>query len=95
MNRRVVALAAVLGGLLATVAAASRVSAPASESAGVGLPDWVVTYAYAGLVVVALAGIPTLVGLGDWDAGSVEAAWCLPTGSPREWSRTPRRTTSS
>jgi hypothetical protein len=64
MNRRVVALASVLGGLLATVAAASRVSAPASESAGVGLPEWVVTYAYAGLVVVALAGIPTLVLLG-------------------------------
>ena len=64
MNRRVVALAAALGGLLAVVAAASAVSAPASEGGGLGLPEWVVTYGYAALVLVALVGIPTLVLLG-------------------------------
>ena len=64
MNRRVAALSAALGGLLAVVAAAAAVSAPASEAGGLGLPEWVVTYAYAALVVVALAGIPTLVLLG-------------------------------
>ena len=64
MNRRVVALGAALGGLLAVVAAASAVSSPAAEGGGLGLPEWVVTYAYAGLVLVALAGIPTLVLLG-------------------------------
>lgn len=64
MNRRVVALAAALGGLLAVVAAASAVSTPASEGGGLGLPEWVVTYSYAVLVLVSLAGIPTLVLLG-------------------------------
>ena len=64
MNRRVVALAAALGGLLAVVAAASAVSAPASEGGAIGLPEWVVSYAYATLVLVALAGIPSLVLLG-------------------------------
>ncbi len=64
MNRRVVALAAALGALLAVVAAASAVSTPAPEGGGLGLPEWVVTYAYAVLVLVGLAGIPTLVLLG-------------------------------
>jgi hypothetical protein len=64
VNRRVVALAAALGGLLAVVAAASAVSAPPSEAGGLGLPEWVVSYVYATLVLVALAGIPTLVLLG-------------------------------
>jgi hypothetical protein len=64
VNRRVVALAGALGGLLAVVAAASAVSAPASEGGGLELPEWVVTYVYATLVLVALAGIPTLVLLG-------------------------------
>jgi hypothetical protein len=64
VSGRVVALAAALGGLLAVVAAASAVSAPASEGGGLGLPEWVVAYAYATLVLVALAGIPTLVLLG-------------------------------
>ena len=64
MNRRVAALAAALGTLLAVVAAASAVSAPASEGAELGLPDWVATYGYAALVLVAIAGIPTLVLLG-------------------------------
>ena len=64
MNRRVVALAAALGGLLAVVAAASGVSSQTAEGGALGLPEWVVTYAYAALVLVALAGIPTLVLLG-------------------------------
>ena len=64
MNRRVVALAAGLGALLAVVAASSAVSSSSSEGARLWLPEWVVTYAYAALVLVALAGIPTLVLLG-------------------------------
>ena len=85
MNGRVVALAAALGALLAVVAAAAAVSAPARDGPGQGLPPAVVAYAYGALFLVALVGVPALVLLGIRELPEARrrgrrGAWLTPLG---------------